>query len=139
MDLFVQILVLQLLTVNYFKPNYDLNKLPTLLGGKNIVSIYGRQAYNPFYHKKALFNINEEVLKKLNLEHDRLKITRKCLYSEAFKKNMPICSGERWFSAHRQRYLTGFKLYLGVNYFDGGLQPLKSYKEKCDKLNIDRE
>ena len=84
MDLFVQILVLQLLTVNYFKPNYDLNKLPTLLGGKNIVSIYGRQAYNPFYHKKALFNINEEVLKKLNLEHDRLKITRKCLYSEAF-------------------------------------------------------
>jgi len=71
MDLFVQILILQLLMVNYFKLNSNSNKPPTLLRDKNIVSIIGRHAYNPRYYNKVLFNVNEGVLKKLNLEHEQ--------------------------------------------------------------------
>jgi hypothetical protein len=69
MDLFVQILTLQLLAVNYFKSSPSLKD-------RNILSICGRHAYNPFYFKQVLSDINEEVLTDLNSEHDRLSMTR---------------------------------------------------------------
>ena len=139
MDLFVQILILQLLTANYFKLKSNLDKLPTLLKNKNIVSIMGRHAYNPRYHNKVLLDINEGVLKELNLEHERLKITREYLRNTIFKENNRICSNERWYALGQRRYLTGFKLHLGENYFDEGLEPLKSYNEKCYKICVGRE
>ena len=139
MDLFVQILILQLLTVNYFKLNPDLDKPPTLLKDKNIVSIIGRHAYNPRYYNKVLLNINEGVLKELNLEHERLQITREYLRNTVFKENNHICSDERRYALRQRRYITGFKLHLGANYFDEGLKPLKSYNDKCYKICVDRE
>ena len=139
MDLFVQILILQLLTVNYFKLNPDSNKPPTLLKDKNIVSIIGRHAYNPYYYDKVLLDINEGFLKKLNLEHERLQITREYLRNKVFKENNHICSDEKSYTLAQSRYLIGFKLHLGLNYFDEGIKPLKFYNEKCYKICVDRE
>ena len=138
MDLFVQILFLQLLASNYFNLNYDLNKPRVLLKDKNILSICGRHAYNPFYYKKALFNINEGVLRDLNFEHDRLKITRQYLRDVVFKEGNSFCIDERVYALQQRRYLKGFKLHLGVNYFDAGLEPLKSYNNKEYKINVNR-
>jgi hypothetical protein len=132
MDLFVQILILQLLTVNYFKFSPSLK-------GKNILSIRGRHAYNPFYFKKVLSDINEEVLTNLNSEHDQLSMTRDYIKDMKLFNNNSICEDERWYSLNQRRYLTGFKLHLGVNYFDEGLEPLKSFNEKRYKTCVRRE
>ena len=56
-----------------------------------------------------------------------------------FNKDDPICEDERKYSLRQRRHLIGFKLHLGVNYFDEGLEPLKSFNEKQYKTCVSRE
>ena len=111
-ELFIGILFLQLLLVDYFTSSEEFVHLKKTTKFLNVLSIIGLRAYEDKYFNKPLRNINNTFLRAF-LNHSKKTSPTYLNYL----KHEWITREEKSWVNNTHPLLSGFKVYLGDSYF----------------------
>jgi len=127
-DLFLWILFFQLLLVNYFTAADEVVNVQNQKNFKNFFSIIGSQSRDNKYFRKPLYNLNEDFIKRFNVNLDKYGMFSPNITK--WESDPLILWGEKErlgdMECELDQYpLEGLKVYLGPNYFHQVFDELK--------------